>query len=116
MRYYIKNLVNHYSTLHNCCVVVEDGSISDIRMETALSEDRYFYAIHGFIDIHTHGTDGCDGGSRSSAVKITSYNQAQLLENNLLGELAVGKKADLLLLDETLAIKGIVKSGLVVEL
>ena len=51
------------------------------------------------------GVNICD------AVKITSYNQAKLLGNNTLGELKTGKKADILLLDETLRIKGVIKSG-----
>ncbi len=51
------------------------------------------------------GVDICD------AVKVTSYNQVKLLENSILGELNPGKKADILLLDETLMIKSIIKAG-----
>lgn len=55
------------------------------------------------------GVDICD------AVKMTSYNQAQLLGDDSLGELKPGKKADLLLLDEELNIKAIIKSGIFVN-
>ena len=51
------------------------------------------------------------GVDMRDTVKITSYNQAKLLGNSMLGELKPDKKADMLFLDETLEIKGIIKAG-----
>ena len=58
-RYYIKHLINHDSTLKDCAISIEAGIITDIRPgRTPHAGETYFYAIPGFIDMHTHGGNG----------------------------------------------------------
>lgn len=57
--YPVKNIINHDMTLKDYVICIKDEIISDIREQNPDDTgDLYYYAIPGFIDIHTHGGGG----------------------------------------------------------
>lgn len=61
-KYYVNYIVNAESIRECCEIIVEDNTISQINEIKNLPEDQqtFWYAVPGFIDIHTHGGDGFD--------------------------------------------------------
>lgn len=60
-RYYVNNIVNADGIQECCEIIVKEGTISQIN-KTPPPEDQqsFWYAVPGFIDIHTHGGNGFD--------------------------------------------------------
>ena len=55
-KYFVKNIINHDKTLKDHVLFIEDDKISKISKDGFHDNNgTYFYAIPGFIDIHTHG-------------------------------------------------------------
>ncbi len=58
-KYYIKNIINHDTTIKNQILCISDNIISDIiPWDIKNKKNCFCYAIPGFIDIHTHGGMG----------------------------------------------------------
>ena len=58
-KYYIKHIVNHDSIMDNFSISIRNGRISGFKKERpANKNDAFYYAVPGFIDMHTHGGNG----------------------------------------------------------
>jgi N-acetylglucosamine-6-phosphate deacetylase len=76
--YWVKNIVTPFSVITPGVILVEDGII------TALSENpsglkvkkKYEYAIPGFVDIHTHGSNNLDvmDGTKKALSGLAAYH------------------------------------------
>ena len=75
-KYFIQNIVNHDSTLKGHSISISGDKIVDIKEgESPGSEESYYYAIPGFIDMHTHGGGGAElmDGTKSALDTISRF-------------------------------------------
>ncbi len=72
--YNILHIVNANSIIDNSRIVIKDNIID--RIDKIERGDTYYYAVPGFIDMHTHGGDGIDimAGSYKAFSRIAEYN------------------------------------------
>ena len=75
--YNVLHIVNADSIIDNSRIVIKDNIIERIdKISKEKNGDTYYYAVPGFIDIHTHGGDGIDimAGSYKAFSRIAEYN------------------------------------------
>jgi len=100
-KYYIKNIINHDKTIKNHILCIKDDIISDIiPWQSKGLENYFYYAIPGFIDIHTHGGGGYEVMDNS----IEALNSISLfyLQNGTTSFIASTLTADLVQIESVL--------------
>lgn len=60
MQFFVKYLVNRDRVQRDCMLTVDHGRIVGVEESVPLPDGAAEYAVPGFIDIHTHGGDGCE--------------------------------------------------------
>jgi len=75
--YRIRHIVNSNAIINNSIIIIRDNFIEEIRKYPSKeNEYSYYYAIPGFIDMHTHGGDGFDimDGTENAFSSIAKYH------------------------------------------